>query len=301
MILSEKKRGEIKFAESFEGETIFEINNKLIYADTDYLYPSILKVIEFKDMKDNILSYCMEVVIDNEQQGIESSENIEITQALSGEGIITSTDFVDSQAYRREKNGQGKRRNSKLSDNQSGEDVLNSKESTDDTSAENIDPGIRGTQATSDAAYFELKKEVQKKLDEHIKKYGAIKKGEDAVRDAQFPVQTSDDRYVRRFTRTAFEADSVTDEVAAEFAEEVANGSLWTTYSRITDKKSVDAALNCFKSVGYDKMLEEWEAKIASNERIEKGDIAKAMVLVQEAGKCATSLSASLSSAVQNT
>ena len=165
------------------------------------------------------------------------------------------------------------------------DDILHSKESTDDTSAENIDPGVQGTQAISDAAYFELKKEVQKKLDEHIKKYGAIKKGEDAVRDAQFPVQTSDDRYVRRFTRTAFEADSVTDEVAAEIAEEVANGSLWTTYSRITDKKSVDVALNRFNSVGYDKMLEEWEAKIASNERIEKGDIAKAMVLVQEAGK----------------
>lgn len=177
--------------------------------------------------------------------------------------------------------------NSRLNALNSLEHIFFSKSetNTDDTSSENIDPGVQGTQAISDAAYFELKKEVRKKLDEHIKKYGAIKKGEDAVRDTQFPVQTSDDRYVRRFTRTAFEADSVTDEVAAEIAEEVANGSLWTTYSRITDKKSVDAALNRFKSVGYDKMLEEWEAKIASNERIEKGDIAKAMVLVQEAGK----------------
>lgn len=282
--VGEKKRG-IKFEESFEGETIFEINNKLIYADTDYLYPSISKVIIINNAELNTIEDCKEVILDGETNGITSEGNIETAEFMFGKGIVSERNFVDSEAHRREKKHRGKTRGSQASDNRSGEDVLNSKESTGDTSVENIDPGVQGTQAISDAAYFELKKEVQKKLDEHIKKYGAIKKGEDAVRDAQFPVQTSDDRYVRRFTRTAFEADSVTDEVAAEIAEEVANGSLWTTYSRITDKKSVDAALNRFKSVGYDKMLEEWEAKIASKERIEKGDIAKAMVLVQEAGK----------------
>ena len=170
--------------------------------------------------------------------------------------------------------------------NSENEDIRYSLESGEEVVIESpIKRGRIVTSAEAEASYFELKKEVQKKLDEHIKKYGAIKKGEDAVRDAQFPAQTSDDRYVRRFTRTAFEADSVTDEVASQVAEEVANGSLWTTYTRVTDKRSVEIALNRFKSIGYEKMLEEWEGKIASNERIEKSDIAKAMVLVQEASK----------------
>ena len=49
------------------------------------------------------------------------------------------------------------------------------KESTDDTSAENIDPGVQDTTAEVEAAYFELKKEVQKKLEELNKKYGTMK------------------------------------------------------------------------------------------------------------------------------
>ncbi len=74
--------------------------------------------------------------------------------------------------------------------NYSSDSVLKSKESTGGEVVENIDRGIRRTAEQVEASYFELKKEVQKKLDEHIKKYGAIKKGEDAVRDARFPAQT---------------------------------------------------------------------------------------------------------------
>lgn len=165
------------------------------------------------------------------------------------------------------------------------DDVLYSKEDDVSNVPDEIPYINQGTKASSDAAYFELQKEVKKKLDEHVKKYGAMPKGEEAVRDAVFPERTSDDKYVRRFARTAFEAETISDEVATSIAEDVANGELWTTYSRISDKASTQVALNRLKSVGFDQMLEEWESKLQSNERIEKGDIAKAMVLAQQASK----------------
>ncbi len=165
-LVGEVKRG-MKFPKTFDGETIFEIENKIVYVDTDYFYPSILKVVEFSDADIEHISYYMEVIEDYEQQGIKSEEYIEIIEAMSGQGTVTSTDFVDSKAYRREKNGKGKGSGSGTSNSRSGKNVLKSKPDTapDESIAP---PKIRKTAQKTQAA-FKLKEEVQKNLNSRRK------------------------------------------------------------------------------------------------------------------------------------
>ncbi|MBE7050567.1 MAG: hypothetical protein E7394_07375 [Ruminococcaceae bacterium] len=116
----------------------------------------------------------MEVIEDYEQQGIKSEEYIEIIEAMSGQGTVSSTDFVDSKAYRREKNGKGKGSGSKTSNSRSGKNVLKSKPDT--APDESIAPPKIRTTAQKTQFTFKLKEELRKKLEQQSGKYGEMKK-----------------------------------------------------------------------------------------------------------------------------
>ena len=214
-LVGEVKRG-MKFPKTFDGETIFEIENKIVYADTDYFYPSILKVVEFSDADIEHISYYMEVIEDYEQQGIKSEEYIESIEAMSGQGTVSSTDFVDSKAYRREKNSKGKGSGSGTSNSRSGKNVLKSKPDT--TPDESITPPKIRTTAQLKQSAFELDERIRKKLEQQAEKYGEMEKGEMPSRNVTLPKET-DAGKVRTFQRTAIEADSVSDEAVREIAE----------------------------------------------------------------------------------
>ncbi|MBR3934346.1 MAG: hypothetical protein IKJ68_10640 [Clostridia bacterium] len=141
-------------------------------------------------------------------------------------------------------------------DSRSGEDVKLSKSPVADPT-ENIEPPQEQTMSERSAASFELKAEVRRKLNEHIEKYGTLEKGVNPVRDVDLPKKTSDDRYVRRGTRTVIESARVTDEVAQKLTEEIANGEFWTTYERSGDKKAQETAQQRLEHEGFDKLLSE--------------------------------------------
>ncbi len=150
----------MKFPKTFDGETIFEIENKIVYADTDYFYPSISKVIEIKGLDEEFTADCKEMILSGEEEGIENTENIEFAEIVYGQGAVSSTDFVDSKAYRREKDGRRKRSGSGTSNSRSGKNVLKSK--SDTAPDESITPPKIRTTAQKTQFTFKLKEEVRK-------------------------------------------------------------------------------------------------------------------------------------------
>lgn len=194
-LIGDKKRG-LYFPKSFEGETIFEIDNKLVYADTDYHYPSISKVITIHNLDTPELKQCIEVIIDGEGIGIESAENYSFAEIVYGEGTVSSADFVDSKAYRREKDGRRKRDGSGTFDSRSGKNVLKSKPETD-TESEIAKASI------SIPPVLNLDAEVQAKLNELVEKYGKINKSP----DVNIPKAVSDEIAVRKHEATEIESE----------------------------------------------------------------------------------------------
>ena len=162
------------------------------------------------------------------------------------------------------------------------DDILSSKESTDDSSVENIDPGVQDTTAEVEAAYFELKKEVQKKLEEHNKKYGTMKKGMMPARDIDIPNKVSNDRRVRRYARSEIESEVVTNKMAESLTEALVNGDPRLTYNPMSNKKLMSRAEVDLQTKGYEQMKKEWFSHYESNQKITAQFIANAELLLVE-------------------
>lgn len=121
-LLGELERG-IFFPQSSVGDYIFDVEDKLVYADDDYLNPTIFKVITFNTDDIDVINYCKEIIINEEEAGVDSDAIRETLELMQGKGIITSTDYVDSKAYRAEKDSQGKGRTGKAVDKTSRTNV----------------------------------------------------------------------------------------------------------------------------------------------------------------------------------
>ena len=133
------------------------------------------------------------------------------------------------------------------------------------------------------SASVKLKEDVRQKINKYVEKYGELEKGSRPARDVTLPKKTSENRYVRRNTRTIAEAEAITDENAVVLIEEVANDEEWTTYERFGDKQAIDAAVTEFERIGYDAALAKWRAVYDSGKRITKQDIADGHLLIKEA------------------
>ena len=132
---------------------------------------------------------------------------------------------------------------------------------------------------------FEIDTEGQAKLDELVKKYGAVKKGVAPTRDVTLPKRTSDDKYVRQSTRTAIESDRISDEVARELIDAIANGDDRFTYRRENNNKSLKMAESLLKTEGYEATVKRWNAMVESGNTLTAKDMAIATVLIEEASK----------------
>ena len=156
---------------------------------------------------------------------------------------------------------------------------------TETESDETVEPlNLMPTTAQLKQSVFELKEKTRKKLEQQVEEYGAIKKGYNPSREVTLPKET-DAGKVRTFQRTAIEADVVSNEAAAEIADSIANENLSSVYSVVSDRKVYRTARQLFETRGFDSMYNEWNALIESGKKIDKQDIANAMILVAEASK----------------
>ena len=118
------------------------------------------------------------------------------------------------------------------------------------------------------------------RIDELRSKYGEIQKGEYPSREISFPQQTNDDTRVRRFSRTAAESNSLTDEQAGALEQAVLDGVF--DYEVVGDKGSIAQAERRV-SLDAQQALDDWRLAIGSGNRITKDDIALGEVLLRKA------------------
>ena len=119
-----------------------------------------------------------------------------------------------------------------------------------------------------------------KNLAEAAKKYGAIKKGANAVRDIEMPKRIDDNRYVSRFARTMAEAGVTPDESLSEFERNILDGKM--TYERITDEEAKKSATDKIMRRGFMQALDDWNEMILLNQRIGKNGMALGQTLYNQ-------------------
>lgn len=124
--------------------------------------------------------------------------------------------------------------------------------------------------------------EAVKKLAQYREQYGALPRGENAVRDILFPKRTTKDTRVRRFSRTAAEAASLTDEQAGAIGAAVAEGRF--NYEPIGDRAARKYAEDTLAR-GEKAASDAWAQVVARDGRAGKNDIALGEYLLREAAK----------------
>ncbi len=104
-LIGEKEHGK-GILQNSNGEFIFDVSDKLVYSNGDYLNPRIAKVVSFNTTDADTIELAKEIILNEEYYG-SGSEVLynEIVEAVLGEGIITTTNF---EADRRKGNHFGK-------------------------------------------------------------------------------------------------------------------------------------------------------------------------------------------------
>lgn len=125
---------------------------------------------------------------------------------------------------------------------------------------------------------------IRNQLDSLIREYGAIPAGEKAARDVRLPTQTGDGVKVRRFLRTAAEAEQTPDH-AVDHITRMTLTDEGASYVPITDRSAISYADRQFRKKGYDRILGEWDAHADSDYMPKKQDIALGEMLFKEAAK----------------
>lgn len=125
---------------------------------------------------------------------------------------------------------------------------------------------------------------IRNQLDSLIQQYGAIPEGEKAARDVRLPNQTGDGVKVRRFLRTAAEAEQ-TPEHAVDHITRMTLTDEGASYAPISDKSALSYADRQFRKKGYDRVLSEWDAHSDYEYMPKKQDIALGEMLFKEAAK----------------
>ena len=111
---------------------------------------------------------------------------------------------------------------------------------------------------------------------EMLEKYGAIKKGENPVRDVDIPQRTTDNNKVRKFVRTAAEADATPDAMVNDIKQAIVEDAF--SYAPISNKELLNNAESTIAVKGFDRALTQWkgvsEGKgIATAEEIVLGEL----------------------------
>lgn len=108
--------------------------------------------------------------------------------------------------------------------------------------------------------YLRGKKASVEKVKEDIagmvESFGAIKRGEKAVRDIVMPESTERGKHLSQTVRTVMEAGATTDELIPDIEQLVADGSF--SYTRYTDKAAIEDANSYITKNGYEAAKSKW-------------------------------------------
>ena len=112
-----------------------------------------------------------------------------------------------------------------------------------------------------------LSKSNRNQLDEYVKQYGSIPKGEKPARDVILPSKTSEDKKLSQTVRTILEAQATPNEAVPKIEELVAKGDF--SYDVYTDKQAIEDAATSIKKGGWAEALTEW------TKAVERGEVSK--------------------------
>ena len=113
--------------------------------------------------------------------------------------------------------------------------------------------------------------------------YGTIEPGENPARVVDVPVSTDGNDRVRRYARTAMEAEATPESMIAEFEQGVANGLF--SYNPRRDRDSLNRATQTINDKGFDGALEQWGDVTSGRRTANKDDIVLAQMLYGAAAK----------------
>ena len=114
-----------------------------------------------------------------------------------------------------------------------------------------------------------------------LNEYGAITPGEDPARMIDVPKRTRPGTKVRRFARTFAESPGLSEEMIANFEQDVMNGLYDYTPKKL--KSLEGTAVKTIEDVGFDGALEQWQQVVAGHRTATDEDIALGGILLSEA------------------
>ena len=114
-----------------------------------------------------------------------------------------------------------------------------------------------------------------------IQKYGTIPEGENASRESNIPMQTSETTKVSRTARTAVEASGTTDEMAEKITEKVVEGGF--SYVPISDDGAKRLAEETIKRNGFNDAALDWFKTMGKTDNPGKNEIAMGWTLYNNA------------------
>ncbi len=250
-LIGECEKGTYKPIQTDEGD-LFETTNKLFYADSNYLKPTVNKIIGFNTKNYGVLNLLKDVYIENARTGIDSKANCEIIEAMQGEGIVSSRDFRDSATFTtRQNSGRNRTDSGKYN------------------SSDDIKYSIDTLEKTTD--YY------TQRYAELLEEYGAIKKGaQPRVEESKTPKQSSPNKYVSHYARTMSESGLMPDEMQDDFTKMIVDGTM--SHEVFTDKMAEKGAEARIAYNGYDDSVNEFHEHVKSG-RVNKEDIALGQML----------------------
>lgn len=124
--------------------------------------------------------------------------------------------------------------------------------------------------------------DLDQRLDALVQKYGALPKGEKAVKDIDVPEQTSDGKRVRRYARTVLESGITSDLMDEEIKEKILKEGL--SYEPITDASSAEYAASVLRIGGTVKAQKEWD-RARRSDTFNKDAMAVGQELLREYAK----------------
>lgn len=114
--------------------------------------------------------------------------------------------------------------------------------------------------------------------------YGTIAPGESPrAREVDVPLSTDGNDRVRRFARTAMEAEATPEQMIPEFEQNVANGLF--SYNPIKNKDSLNKAVRTISEKGFDGALAQWEDVTSGRRTATADDIVLAEMMYSSAAK----------------
>ena len=124
--------------------------------------------------------------------------------------------------------------------------------------------------------------EIDRRLGELVKKYGALPKGEKPARNVDVPMQTSDNKNTRRFVRTILESGITSADLDDNIKSAILNESL--SYEVATDKDAAEYAASVIRIGGVERAQREWD-KARRSDTFNKDHMALGQFLLKEYAK----------------